>query len=145
MEIKKLQINEELMSIILSATLMVGAATGTTLYYKYENVKQVYVTDIDDTKIYRNEKGEVYCYFDIGEHIIEISKNVAFDYKTEEIEGYIIKEVEINGWKNNNKITYVNTKPVIVIATNERKGKYEFNNFGIVLKEKEKTREKIYN
>ena len=34
---------------------MVGAATTTTLYYKYENIKQVCETDIDDTKIYRNE------------------------------------------------------------------------------------------
>ena len=145
MKIKKIQINEELMSMIISATLMVGAAAGTTFYYQYENVKQVCEIDIDDTKIYRNELGEICCYFDVGEHIIEISKNVAFNYKTEEIEGYAIKEVEINGWKNNNKITYVNTKPVIVVASKERKGKFEFNNFGIVLNEKDKTREKTYN
>ena len=140
MKIKKLQINQEIMPIILSATLIVGAATTTTLYYKYENIKQVCETDIDETKIYRNELGEICCYFDIGEHIIEISKNVAYNYKTEEIEGYMIKEVEINGWRNNNKIIYINTKPVIVVATNERKDKLEFNNFGIVLNEKDKTK-----
>ena len=140
MKIKKLKINDELMPIILSASLMVGAATTTTLYYKYENVKQVCEIDIDDTKIYRNELGEICCYFDIGEHVIEISKNVAYNYKTKEIEGYTTKEVEINGWKNNNKITYVNIKPVIVVATNERKGKYEFNDFGIALKEQHRTK-----
>jgi hypothetical protein len=140
MKIKKLQINQEIMPIILSATLIVGAATTTTLYYKYENIKQVCETDMDDTKIYRNELGEICCYFDVGEHIIEISKNVAYNYKTEEIEGYMIKKVEINGWKNNNKITYINTKPVIVVATNERKDKLEFNNFGIVLNEQNKTK-----
>ena len=145
MNIKKLKINEELMSTILSATLMVGSVVGTTFYYKYENVKQVCEIDIDDTKIYKDENGDICYYFDVGEHIIEISKNVAFNYKSEEIEGYAIKEVEVNGWKNNNKITYVNTKPVIVVANKERKGKYEFNNFGIVINEQYKTKEKIYN
>ena len=98
--------------------------------------KSLYHTDVEC----RNELGEICCYFDAGEHIIEISKNVAFNYKTEEIEGYAIKEVEINGWTRNNKITYVNTKPVIVVASKERKGKFEFNNFGIVINEKYKTK-----
>ena len=142
MKIKKMKINEELMPMIISASLMVGAAAGTTFYYQYENIKQVCEIDIDDTKIYRDENGEIFCYFDVGEHIIEISKNVAYNYKTEEIEGYTIKKVEINGWKNNNKITYVNTKPVIAVSTSERKGKFEFNNFGIVLNEQYKTKTK---
>ena len=142
MKIKKLKINEELMPMIISATLMVGAAAGTTFYYQYENIKQVCEIDIDDNKIYRDENGEICCYFDVGEHIIEISKNIAFNYKTEEIDGYAIKEVEINGWTRNNKITYVNTKPVIAVATSERKGKFEFNNFGIVLNEQYKTKTK---
>ena len=44
----------------------------------------------------------------------------------------MIKEVEINGWRDNNKVTYVNIVPVVAIATNENNGNLEFNNFGSV-------------
>jgi len=141
MKIKKLDINKDTISIILSATLLVGSVTGTVVFCQYENKKQICEVDTNiNNNIFKGEDGKFYCYFGIGEHIIEVSRNDPYYYKTEEIEGYAIKEVEINGWKNNNKITYVNTKPVIVVASKERKGKFEFNNFGIVLNEKYKTK-----
>lgn len=67
--------------------------------------------------------------------MIKVSRNDAYYHKSEEIEGYTIKEVEINGWRDNNTITYVNTEAVIVTATNED-NKLEFNDFGKIVSKK---------
>lgn len=140
MKIKNLKINEQAVSALLSATLVIGSITGSVLYYQHENKQQVCEIKVDSTNIYEVENGKFYCYFDVGEHIITVSRNDAYYYKSEEIEGYAIKEVEINGWRDNNKITYVNIVPVFVEATKEKNGQFEFNNFGIISTEKNKTK-----
>lgn len=140
MKIKNLKINEQAVSALLSATLVIGSITGSVLYYQHENKQQVCKIKVDSTNIYEDENGKFYCYFDVGEHIITVSRNDAYYYKSEEIEGYAIKEVEINGWRDNNKITYINIVPVVVEATKEKNGQFEFNNFGIISTEKNKTK-----
>ena len=104
------------------------------------NKEQICETNINKNNIFKGEDGKFYCYFDIGEHLIIVSRNDGYYHKSEEIEGYIIKEVEINGWRDNNKITYINTIPVIVEATKEKNGELEFNDFGVVSNEKSKTK-----
>ena len=128
----KKELKIKLTSYLASIALCAIALGGPTLYLNYESVKQVHTSDIDHTNVFKGEDGNYQCYFDIGEHLITVSRNDAYYYKTEEIEGYAIKEVEINGWRDNNKITYVNTVPVVVKATNEKNGQFEFNNFGII-------------
>lgn len=140
MKIKNLKINEQAVSALISATLVIGSITGSVLYYQHENKQQVCEIKVDSTNIYEVENGKFYCYFDVGEHIITVSRNDAYYYKSEKIEGYAIKEVEINGWRDNNKITYVNIVPVVVEATKEKNGQFEFNNFGIISTEKNKTK-----
>lgn len=140
MKIKNLKINKQAVSTLLTATLYIGAITGSVIYYQHENTEQICEIDIDSTNIFKGEDGKFYCYFDVGKHIITISRNDAYYHKSEEIEGYAIKEVEINGWRDNNKITYVNIVPVVVEATKENNGQFEFNNFGIISTKKNKTK-----
>lgn len=141
MKIKNLDINKDAISIVLSATIFVGSITGSIAFCQYENKQQICEVDTNvNNNIFKGENGNVYCYFGIGEHIIEVSRNDPYYYKTEEIEGYTIKKVEINGWKYNNKITYINTVPVVVEATIKKDGELEFNNFGTISKENNYTK-----
>lgn len=140
MKIKNLKINRQAVSTLLTATLYIGAITGSIIYYQHENAEQICEIDMNSTNIFKGEDGKFYCYFGVGEHIITISRNDAYYHKSEEVEGYAIKEVEINGWRDNNKITYVNTVPVIVEATKEKNGQFEFSNFGVISTEKNKTK-----
>lgn len=140
MKIKNLKVYKPIIETILSVSIIVGTIGGNVLYYSYNNKKQVRETDIDSNNIFTDENGKFSCYFDVGQHIITISRNDAFYHKSEEIEGYMIKEVEFNGYRDNNKITYVNTVPVIVTATKENNGQLEFNDFGTVATEKNITK-----
>ena len=120
--------------------MFIGSITGSIIYYQHESKEQICETNMNKNNIFKGEDGKFYCYFDIGEHIITISRNDAYYYKSKEIEGYAIKEVEINGWKDNNKITYINTIPVIVEATKEKNDELEFSNFGVLTNKKSKIR-----
>lgn len=132
---KKLEIDREIISIIIWNLSLVGCLGGCGAYYLYENQEQVCETELNPDSIFVDEDGQVNCYFEAGEHIIVISNNDALYRKSEEIEGYTIKEVEVNGWRDNNRITYVNTKPVIAVATVDEDGKLRFDDFGVVLSE----------
>lgn len=137
MKIKNLKINERLVTGVLCGTIMIGTISAIAFYSSYDNKEQICETELSSDNLFIDEDGNFNCYFDVGEHIIQISRNDAYYYKSEEIEGYTIKEVVINGWRSNNKITYVNTEPVIAIATGEKNGNLEFNDFGIVSFEKD--------
>lgn len=139
MKIKNLKINEEAASLLLSAAMLMGSITGCILYYQHKNQEQVCEINLENN-IYNDEYGKTYCCFEAGEHIITISRNDAYYHKSEIVEGYTIKEVEINGWRDNNKITYVNTVPVIVEATKDKDGKLTFNNFGMIISENNYTK-----
>lgn len=140
MKIKNLKINREAISFLLTATLGISAITGSFVYYLHENTEQICEIDMNNSNIFKGKDGKIYCYFDIGEHNITISRNDMYYYKSVEIEGYSIKQVEINGWRDNNKITYANVVPVIVEATKEKNGRYEFSDFGVTFEEKGKTK-----
>lgn len=132
MGIKKFEIHKPALSTILSISLFAGSLVGTALYYNVETTKQVRQETNQQTPVFTTEDGKTYGYFDVGEHIIKVSRNDVYTYKTEEIDGYTIKEVEVNSWRDNNQITYVNTVPVVVPATQSETGEYEFNTFGTV-------------
>lgn len=132
MGIKKFEIHKPALSTILSISLFAGSLVGTALYYNVETTKQVQPADTKQTPVFTTKDGKTYGYFDVGEHVIKVSRNDAYTYKPNEIEGYIIKEVEVNSWRHNNQITYVNTVPVVVPATQSKNGEYEFNTFGTV-------------
>ena len=132
MGIKKFEIHKPALSTILSISLFAGSLVGTALYYNVETTKQVQPADTQQTPVFTTKDGKTYGYFDVGEHVIKVSRNDAYTYKPNEIEGYIIKEVEVKSWRHNNQITYVNTVPVVVPATQSKNGEYEFNTFGTV-------------
>ena len=132
MGIKKFEIHKPALSTILSISLFAGSLVGSALYYNVETTKQVQPADTQQTPVFTTKDGKTYGYFDVGEHVIKVSRNDAYTYKPNEIEGYIIKEVEVNSWRHNNQITYVNTVPVVVPATQSENGEYEFNTFGTV-------------
>ncbi len=135
MKIKSLKINKNLLSSIAAATIVLGSYGGVAVYYQYDNQQQISEKNINSNDIFMNENGEFCLRFEPGEHVIEISSNDALYHKIEAVEGYAISEVEINGWRDNNKAVYVNTEPVIVIATLDKNGKLEFNDFGEVVVE----------
>lgn len=130
MGIKKFEIHKPALSTILSISLFAGSIAGSALYYNVETTNQVRQETNQQTPTFTTEDGKTYGYFDVGEHTIKVSRNDVYTYRTEEIEGYTIKEVEVNSWRDNNKITYVNTVPVVVLATQSKNGEYEFNTFG---------------
>ena len=132
MGIKKFEIHKPALSTILSISLFAGSLVGTALYYNVETTKQVRQETNQQTPVFTTKDGKTYGYFDVGEHLIKVSRNDAFTYRTEEIDGYTIKEVEVNSWRDNNQITYINTVPVVVPATQSKNGEYEFNTFGTV-------------
>lgn len=132
MGIKKIEIHKPALSTILSISLFAGSIAGSALYYNVETTTQVRQETNQQTPTFTTEDGKTYGYFDVGEHTIKVSRNDVYTYRTKEIEGYTIKEVEVNSWRDNNKITYVNTVPVVVLATQSKNGEYEFNTFGTV-------------
>lgn len=132
MGIKKFKIQKPALSTMLSISLLAGSIAGSALYYNVETTNQVRQETNQQTPVFTDEDGKTYGYFDVGEHTIKVSRNDVYTYRTEEIEGYTIKEVEVNSWRDNNKITYVNTVPVVVLATQSKDGEYEFNTFGTV-------------
>ena len=134
MKIKNLNINKTILIPIVVIGIAVGATIG---YCSYNYQHQICEENTNDSNIFMNENGDICRRFDIGEHVIEISRNDAFYRKIESVEGYYIDEVEINSWKYNNKVKYVNMKPVIAVSTSKN-GQLEFNDFGTVEKEKSK-------
>lgn len=137
MSIKNLKmfnkIKDKMAVPIVFGTVISITTCGSIFYYTYENKEQIDIK-IDNNKIFTDEDGKLKYYFDVGEHIIKISRNDAYYHKSENIEGYTIKDVEINGWRDNNQITYVNTVPVIATITDDKNLK--FNDFGEVIKDK---------
>ena len=93
MGIKKFEIHKPALSTILSISLFAGSLVGTALYYNVETTKQVQPANTQQTPVFTTKDGKTYGYFDVGEHVIKVSRNDAYTYKPNEIEGYIIKEV----------------------------------------------------
>lgn len=126
-----LRVNKKVVSTVISTAIFVGSLVGTVAYYNYESKSQVCEIDMNNKNIFVDEQGNFCCYFDVGEHVISISRNDAYYHSVTAPEGYTIKEVKLNSWKDNNKITYVNTVPVLVIGTKAKDGHLEFKDFGV--------------
>lgn len=129
---KNLRYYKPITTTMFAGALLIGSLAGSALYYNVETTKQVQPADTQQTPVFTTKDGKTYGYFDVGEHVIKVSRNDAFTYRTEEIDGYTIKEVEVNSWRDNNQITYINIVPVVVPATQYKNGEYEFNTFGTV-------------
>ena len=125
---KKLEFNKKIAPLLVSGIVLTSVATLDVLYYTYEGNEQIIEQDNRDN-IFLDEDGKYKCFFDIGEHKIKVSRNDMLYHKIESVDSYQITEVEINGWRDNNQVTYENVDPVIVVAT-EKNGKLEFNSFG---------------
>ena len=124
---------KEKLSYILASCVLWGACAGASYaYYTYDNQKQISETNVNENSFIMNENDELCYLFGIGEHEIQISRNDALYHKMEQVDGYEIKEVEINSWRDNNKVTYVNTKPVLVVVTYDKNGNMKTDDFGTV-------------
>lgn len=133
---------KSLSSHLVGASILLVGIYGSVGYYSYERQTEISSENINNDSIYTNEDGELCCKFDIGQHKISISRNDSLNYKIEKVEGYEIEEVEVTGWRDNNKVIYVNKKPVVVKATRVKDGKVEFAGFGEVIKDKVKAKAK---
>ena len=90
------KIKDKMAVPIVFGTVISITTCGSIFYYTYENKEQIDIK-IDNNKIFTDEDGKLKYYFDVGEHIIKISRNDAYYHKSENIEVYIIKDVDING------------------------------------------------
>ena len=140
MKIKNTEFYQAAASVAVTAAVIVGTIACNVVYYNQETVSQVSEANNNQRPVFTGEDGKVYSYFYIGEHKITISRNDKYHFETEEIEEYTISKVETTNWKDNCKITYVNTVPVVVEASKTKDGKYQFNTFGVVQQPKEKVK-----
>ena len=117
------------LSYAAAAGLLLGTYAGVAAYYLYDNQKVISEIEYDEDRLAITGDNQLCYRLGIGEHVIEVSRNDMLYHKIEEVEGYTIKEVEINGWRDNNKVVYVNTKPVYIVL--DYNG-LNLNNFGTV-------------
>ena len=118
------------MGTVSTVVLVAALVGGSIAYYTYESQGQVIKKPISNERIYMNSKGEYCCRFEPGEHEIVISRNDYLYTKITDTKEYAIEKVETNGWRFNNKVTYVNKVPVIVIGKKDNNGDIVFNDFG---------------
>ena len=118
------------MGTVSTVVLVAALVGGSIAYYTYESQGQVIKEPISNERIYINSRGQYCCRFEPGEHKIKISRNDSLYHKIKEKQGYAIQEVEINGWRDNNKVTYINTVPVIAIGKKDNNGDIMFDDFG---------------
>lgn len=124
---------------IAAGSIVVAILGGMTAYYLPDNfqdkVKQVSEADINTDDLEIAENGEMYYIFNEGEHKVKMSHNDSFYRHIEAVEGYEIVDVEVNGWRDNSKVTFVNTEPVKVKMTSDEDGQLKFDDFGEVIEE----------
>lgn len=134
----------ELAPYLLMGSLTIGISGLCGVYYLPDNFKDNIecVNDLalatDNIEVFNKE---AYYVFDAGEHKVKMSQNDAFYRDIKAVEGYEITNVEVNGWRDNSQVTFVNKVPVRVKATSTKDGKLEFNDFGIII-EDEKVKSK---
>lgn len=114
--------------VVVPSALYYGAE------YQGELWAPAYLEDEDFTV---GEDGELYYYLDVGEHTILVSRNDSLKHVIEKVDGYEISKVEVNSWRDNNSVTYVNTQPVKVKLTGKNDVFFFFDEFGTVVEEQE--------
>lgn len=139
MKLKNISSNiKEIFPYIVGSSVVIATLTGTICYYSYERITQVEQNNLDMDDMDIDENGNIYYSFDVGEHKVTVSSNDFLYRQRDTIDGYTIENVEINGWRDNNQVTYVNQVPVIVKATSVKDGVVEFADFGEI-----ETQEKV--
>ncbi len=130
---------KELAPYLVMGSITVGVCGAMSAYYLADNFKNniVQVGDsninMDDMEVLDN--GEMYYLFSEGEHKVKMSHNDAWYREIEQVEGYEIINVEVNGWRDNSQVTFVNKVPVKVKLTGSESGKLKFDDFGEVFEE----------
>lgn len=133
-KITSVNVKNILSSMAIGALVLVPMG----LYYNYEYQGELWAPAyIDEEDYTRGEDGELYYYLGPGEHTMLISRNDALPHKIEKIDGYEIRKVEVNSWRDNNQVVYVNTEPVKVRLTEENDVFSFFDEFGEVVSEEE--------
>ncbi len=124
---------------LIYGSITMGIIGGAFGYYLPDNfndkVKQISDTDIDLDNVETSELGDMYYLFDVGEHKVVMSRNDMWYRKIEKVAGYEISEVEVNGWRDNSKVTFVNKVPVKAKVTASKDGQLKCDEFGIVTEE----------
>lgn len=133
MNIKNLSIGEKIVDLALTGAIALSTISGIGLYYNYEKVYQSDETEYSIEDVRTSLMGTKSYIFGIGEHKIIVSRNDFFPHEPDMFYGYKIESVETSGWRDNSKITYVNTLPVTVDATEKKNGELVFNSFGEVV------------
>jgi len=132
MKIKKLRITNNFKYFLGPVAILGILSVPAVFYYSYDNKSQVETTT-DQLDTFINEEGQICCNFQPGEHKIKVSRNDAYYHQIESVEGYSIEQVNINGWRDNNQVIYVNTEPVTAIGTFNNEGISVFNDFGKII------------
>lgn len=133
MFIKKLKINDDLKFYLCQIAVIGMFSIPAIAYYSYDNKTQIIETEAPDLDTFVNEEGQICCNFEPGEHKIKISRNDAYYHKINSIDGYNIESVDVNGWRDNNQVVYVNVEPVVAVGTLNKDGIMTFNDFGEVI------------
>ena len=126
---------KELIAAIALGTLVLVSANQ---YYNYEYQGELWSPAyVHSEDLIVGEDLNLYYYFEPGKHTIEVSRNDLLHHEIENIEGYEIRRVEVNGWRHNNVVIYVNTKPVMAKLTGSNDVFSFFDEFGTVVEEEE--------
>lgn len=136
---------KELAPYMAFGTMVLGIAGISGYYYLpdnfKDNIKQMGEADINIDDLEISDSGEMYYLFNEGEHRVQMSQNDAWHRKIESVEGYEIVGVEVNGWRDNSQVTFINKVPVRVRVTGSIDGSLKFDDFGEVL-DREKVKSK---
>lgn len=129
---------KELAPYFVMGSITVGVCGAMSAYYLADNFKNNIVQvgefniDMNDMEILDNE---MYYLFEKGEHKVKMSHNDAWYREIKQVEGYEIVDVEVNGWRDNSQVTFVNKVPVKVKVTGNEDGKLKFDDFGVIFEE----------
>lgn len=129
-------VNKDLIGLIAKGVVTISLVGGINgAIYTYEKKEQVTEVPYKIEETFKDEEGNVYKNFEVGEHKIIISRNDRI-FNTKNIDGYMIESVKKDNYfiYDNLKITYVNTEPVLVKATNVDNNIVYFNEFGSLQK-----------
>lgn len=130
MKIKNLSISNKLGSIGLYS--MAGIVIAGSIAIQFVDKKKQVIDIPFSIEDFPNDGEEIYKEFLPGEHKIERTRvDIFYDTTEEPIEGYMIENVAVS--RDINKITYVNTLPVVVEGKEHRDGTVTFDEFGEVI------------
>lgn len=133
MKFKNLKVNDDVKFYLCEIAIIGLCCISGVSYYSYEKQIQLVECETNDLDTFVNENGQICCNFDEGQHKIKVSRNDAYYHQINSVDGYSIESVDVNGWRDNNQVIYVNAEPVTVVGTKQKDGTVTFDNFGNVI------------